>query len=741
MVLLNNKLQPPAARTEWVRRDRLIASLIENADKRLILVDAPIGYGKTTLLAQWEASSTEERPFAWVTLDAADNDAKRLWTHVVEALRRIEPGLREGTIRMPAEQREAPSAIDVSRLVKELAVLPQRVIIVLDDYHQIHDKSCHESIDLLISKLPHTTQLVLATRSDPPLQLSRWRDRAEMMEFRVLQLRFDHEEAAQLLGKTLDHELEPHEIASLLNRTEGWPAGLYLAALSLRHEPDVRRFIEQFAGDNRHLVDYLILEVLNKLPESLRRFLLRTSILERFSAAVCDAVVGINGSQEIIYHLERSNLFLVSIDSRRHWYRYHRLFQGLLRSELQRSEPDVLSELHKRASEWHRKWGFLEEAIAHAIAANDIIAARDLIGSSWLPQWEAGRIEVVRSWLDELGDDGVASDAVLALVAAWTAGLSGRTGELERWLSSVEQGSFAGPLPDGTSTLESGSALVRSLFGSDGVGVALEAARRAVELEDESDTGWRGLALASLGYYLYVSGDRKGAIAALTEATGDSSHEANSHALALALLSMIAAEEGQRKEAQVKARDALIVVGGLHPRDNPGAVAAYVARGLVAEGSDDYVAAEAELDRAFDLVRLTPWLQPWITVQVLLTLAPVRSARGDQRGAGELLQEAKGIVKRHPDAGILADRVRRIEGPLDFAARTVPGQPLTERELAVLRLLPSSLTQREIGVELYLTINTVKSHIRSVFRKLDVTSRAQAVAKAGELGLIQLPPR
>jgi len=713
----------------------LLTSLTAAADARLILVDAPIGYGKTTLLAQWAASTAEPRPFAWVTLDAADDHPIRLWTYIAEALRRVEPELGNRVMEALAARPDRLTEVVVPLLLKDLAVLPHKLVIVLDDYHQIRNESCHESIGLLIREAPRTTQIVIATRSDPPFTLSPW-DSSKMIEVRASELQFNLAEADLLLRETLDREPVPSHVKLLVDRTEGWPAGFYLAALSLQVNPEPERFVEHFAGDNRHVADYLTLEILSKQPKWLRRFLLRTSILDRFTAPLCDAVVGVGGSKQTLEHLEHSNLFLISLDDEGKWYRYHGLFQDFLRAELWRSHQNDVSDLHRRASSWHRKLGFLEEAIAHAIAAADLPSIRELVGASWFPYWEAGHLAIVRSWLDALGERNLEKDEVLALVAAWAAGLSGRTHEFEHWLAIADGGSFDGMLPDGASSLQAGVALSRSLFRDTELAPGLDAARHAAELEEESESHWRQLALVTWGYYLYLSGDPRGAVDQLEEVDLASSGEGASVTFARALLAMIALEQGRRAEAEGFARSANALADDMDLEDDPTAFAAHLAQGLLLAEKNEFHAAQRELERALELGRLLPWLRPWPVLHGLLALAPVRMAQGNRKEASTLLLEAERILNAHPDAGVLADRVTQLEADLDAAARSALGEPLTERELAVLQLLPSRSTQRVIGQRLHLSINTVKSHNRSIYRKLGVESREHAVRRGNELGLI-----
>jgi LuxR family transcriptional regulator, maltose regulon positive regulatory protein len=729
------KLHPPTPRKAWIRRDRLIASLIDAADKKLILLEAPAGYGKTILLAQWAHADTDEpRPVAYVTLDPGDNDLEKLWTYIIEALRRLAPALTENMLALLATEPDRIADVVVPRLIGELAVLPGRLVLVLDDYHHIRDRSCHGSIDRFINDLPRTVQVVIATRSDPPLQQNRTRPSPDVLELRAPALRFDRNEAEQLLNMGLNQDLGPHGVEQLMERTEGWPAGLYLAVLSLKDRPNPKAFVEEFAGNNRLVVDYLTAEVLEKQSDRLRRFLVRTSILDRLSPSACDAVVGTGGSEEILDHLVSSNLFVVPIDENHHSYRYHRLFKDLLRGELHRSESDLIPELHRRASRWHRKWGLLEEAIAHAAEANDIPTLRELIASNWFRYWRAGRIQDIRSWLQEAGQDRIEADPVLALVAAWMAGFLRQTQEFESRIEVAARGSYDGPLPDGFSSLESGVALVRSLFGYDGIDVALAVAQRSEELE-HGGSRWRPLALSCLGYYLYLSGDRVRAVDPLEELTAERGSSADTAVFAMALLAMMAADEERREEAEKLASDAraLAQEQGLH--HDWIAAAVQLATGLLFSQAGDLISAETAIQGALRSARRSPWFQPWLSIQALLELATVDASAGNKPGAQPLLEEANLLLSSRADTGVLKDRYRRLTASLVDDHRVVE-EPLTDREATVLELLPTPLTQREIGDELYLSINTVKSHTRAVFRKLRVNSRPEAVDKARQLGLL-----
>jgi len=740
MVVLESKLRPAPVRRDWVERRALHDQLVEAAGRKVVLLSAPIGYGKTNLLDQWRSDPREARPFAWVTLDASDNEPLRFWIYLIEAIRQVQPGTGVHLSILQERGSESLRAAVIPQLLEELALLPRRIVIVLDDFSQLTNPACHESIDEFIDGLPSTTQLVISTRSDPPLpSLQRSRVESEMLEIRARDLRFTNEEAGSLFKQTAGIELDSRDVQRIVDRTEGWPAGLYLAALSLQDRVDTEAFIRDFAGDSRHVADYLTTEILSRLPERVRRFLVRTSILERFNSSLSDAVVGEEGSAAILEDVERSNLFLVPLDDQKNWFRYHRLFQELLQSDLSATDRLLVPELHRRASQWHRSWGFLDHAIKHANAANDLASCRDLISGNWLAYCNAGRVAIVRSWIESLGEERVASDPVLSLTAAWISGLSGHPHEVEKWLELAGQGSFSGPLPDGASSLASGIALVRASFGHEGVGKALTAASVALELESRRDTRWQPAAQTALGFYLFLSGDRELATAQLEEVAERKPRGGVFEIIfALSQLSIIASEEGRRPEAERLARRAVAIGEEYRLSDAPQASVAYASLGRALVAADDPRGGVQELERALTLRRRSDLVAPWPTLQLLLALAPVRADVGDREGTVLLIQEARSIVDAYPDAGVLGIELDELERSI-AAAKPRPAptrKSLTDRELSILRLLPTSLTQREIGDELFLSINTVKTHVKSIFGKLEVESRAEAVEQARGLGLL-----
>src|SRR5580692_2693799 len=378
-VLLATKLHVPRSRPGFVPRPRLAGALDEGLALRLILVCAPAGSGKTALLADWAPSGN--RPVAWLSLDAADNDPVRFWRHTVAALDRARPGIGErvGLLLGPP----APASFKglVAALINDLAAQPGdgEVLLVLDDYHLIDAQPVHVSLGFLLEHLPPGLHLVLASRADPPLPLARLRAGGQLAELRAADLRFTAEEAAALLRESAGADLPAAAVAALAARTEGWVAGLQLAALSLRGQADPAGFVAAFSGSHRYVLDYLAGEVLDRQPEEVRALLLQTSVLERLSGGLCDAATGLTGGQVMLEQVERANLFLVPLDEVRGWWRYHHLFADLLRARLQQQYPDRLGALHRNAAAWSEEHGLADDAVRHAVAAGETTWAARLV--------------------------------------------------------------------------------------------------------------------------------------------------------------------------------------------------------------------------------------------------------------------------------------------------------------------------------------------------------------------------
>jgi LuxR family maltose regulon positive regulatory protein len=735
--LIETKLHAPALREEWVQREDLVGYLAE-CSSRLVLVAAPAGSGKTIAVAQWAASMIEDRPFAWVSLDRGDDDPARLWLHVVSALQRACPQFGgEDILRALRAPIPDISGTVLPGLVNELAELPAPVVVVLDDYHVVSDHSCHDQVAFLLSRLPGGVQLVLVTRVDPPLPLARLRAAGDVAEVRAHELRFTAAQAAALVRTVAAVDLLGPDLAELVERTEGWPAGVYLAALSLRGHSSPSAFVRQFTGDNRFIVEFLAQEVLNRQPAEIRQFLTRTAVLGRFCAPLCDAVTGSANAAEIIEIIERDNLFLVPLDDNGRWYRFHYLFAQLLLSQLARTEPAIVPALHRRASAWHRQSGSAEEAIDHALAAGDVAAAVDLIADHWPAYMDIGRIGTVRGWLHWLGDDQICADPVAAHCAAWCAALAGDSQSVRRWLPVLESADDNGSLPDGIRSPRSSAALLRGCFGFDGIEVMRDSARTAAELESDPQSPWYALARTALGSALYLSGEPDAAAAPLTEALASAASISAARVAALSLLAVVRVEQGQAGQAQQLVRTARQLVGDSDLAETQQGSSVWMATGAFYAAQGRIVEARTEFEHALRIRRRWFEITPWPVIDTMVRLAAVLSDLGERPAAAALAGEARQLLTACPDgAQAQWDRLHRLERQLTRPLREVAGNPLTEREVSVLRLLQGTLSVREIGQELYVSPNTVKTHARAAYRKLGVSTRQDAIARAHEIGVL-----
>jgi LuxR family transcriptional regulator, maltose regulon positive regulatory protein len=416
--LLATKLYRPLPRAHLVRRSHLMERLTQGAQGPLTLLSAPAGFGKTTLLAQWLAE--RDAPAAWLSLDAGENDPARFLTYLVAAVQTLVPNLGAGVVRVLQSPQLPPTEVLLTTLLNDLTAIPDPFVLVLDDYHVLDAHPVDQALLYLVEHLPPHMHLVLAARQDPPLPLARFRARGQVTELRAADLRFTPSEAAEFLTQVMGLPLSAADIAALEARTEGWIAGLQLAALSMQGQHDVARFIESFSGSHRYVVDYLVEEVLSHQAADVQDFLVRTCILDRLCSPLCDAVCKRGGSQALLQHLERSNLFLVSLDEERRWYRYHSLFAEALRARLQQTDPVLVPELHRRACGWFEQHQLLDEAITHALAVPDSERAIHLIEHyAWLTNFPS-KLRTLLGWLDRLPDALIRAHPILCIMQATT---------------------------------------------------------------------------------------------------------------------------------------------------------------------------------------------------------------------------------------------------------------------------------------------------------------------------------
>jgi LuxR family maltose regulon positive regulatory protein len=440
--LLATKLHVPRTRPGFVVRPRLADRLAPAHEGELTLVCAPAGFGKTALLADWARGG--QRPVAWLSLDEADNDPVRFWRHAAAALDGVRPGIADRVAALLGGGLQ-PTSFEavVTTLVNELAGVTEEVVLVLDDYHLIQAPQVHQSVELLLAHLPACLRLVLASRANPPLPLARLRARGQLAELRERDLRFTPTEAAALLRAAAGPKLPEAAVAALADRTEGWVAGLQLAALSLQGRGDIAAFVAGFSGSHRYVLDYLAEEVLDRQPQRLRTFLLETSVLERLSGPLCDVVTGRADSQQVLEQVERANLFLLPLDEVRGWWRYHHLFADLLRGRLQQQQPERLPELHRAAAGWSQQHGLVDDAVRHALAAGDAAWAARLIEQHFDAMLWRSEDVTFRRWLQALPAELVRSRPRLCLAQAHGALLSGRLEAVEPHLADAERAAAA----------------------------------------------------------------------------------------------------------------------------------------------------------------------------------------------------------------------------------------------------------------------------------------------------------
>jgi LuxR family maltose regulon positive regulatory protein len=736
--LLKTKLEAPGC-PRLVVRENLIDALSDGMSHPLTLVYGPAGSGKTMLVAQWRASLPAEPRVAWLSLDAADNDPARFWIYVVEALRSVLPGFGEAALAMLRAPGVALVDDALLRLTNELVDVAGQSALVLDDYHAIDDERIHEGLGSLLERLPDTLRVVMTSRAEPPLGIATLRARGQLTEIDATQLRFSRSQAESLINDVHDLGLPAEMVGRLHERTEGWAAGLYLAVLSMRGRADVDSFIESFAGSDRRVVDYLGATVLAEQPEEEVAFLLHTAVLDRFCAPLCDAVTGGRDARAMLDRIERSNYFVIPLDASHDWYRYHHLFGELLRHELERRQPGSAAELHRRAGRWFLDAGLVSDAIEHLTAAGELDEVSDLISGHWLSFTNVGQRATVARWLESLPLDHVASDGRLCLAQARTASVVGNRDEIRHWVELAERAPTYNPNSD---TYLAEQAIVLRAMASEQQGDMGDARQLAAQLAPlDGSSFWHALAASNLGAAAHWLDDNAEAAKLFDTAlrlNGD--RIAMVSLFALGQLALIAADGGDWRAcaSQIEAGFDLVRTSGLEEYWQCSLL--HVARGRLLQHERRLSEARGELERAAALARRGVGVVE--LAYVLVTLAELLRELGDRRAARELVIEARELLASAPEPGTLVPRlVAQTESRLRLVVRAAGTgaavtDELTAREQAVLLLLPSGLSAREIGTELGISRDTIKTHTKSIYRKLGASSRREAVARARELDLL-----
>ena len=902
-VILTTKLHIPPLRSSIVPRPRLVAKLNAGLAGKLTLVSAPAGYGKTTLVAEWLAGladsvlrragpQSSQRPapgpssvmeetggglapgepqvmkVAWLSLDEGDNDPVRFLSHLVAALRQVDQTLGETALSMLKAPQPPPLQAVITALINELASLSTRFVFALDDYHVIHVVDIHEQLGFLVEHQPSQMHLVVITREDPfGLPLARLRARGQMVEIRQKDLRFSLEECADFLHRVMGLDLSPSGIAALESRTEGWIAGLQLAALSMQGREDLPGFIEAFTGSSHYVLDYLIEEVLERQPAEVQDFLLKTSILDRFTAQLCDVVTQQKQSREMLQTLDQGNLFVVPLDQSHTWYRYHRLFGELLRQQLRSTEALSENGLHRLAIQWFAGEGFLPEAIHHAVAGWDWERAAELISDHSVVMLGRGELVTLLGWLRSLPDEVINKRPELCRDYGWALTLTGRLDAADAYLRRAEAAARGDDALLGTVLV----AQAYSLRIRGQTLQAIERAQRAQALLPQDDQLSRGLVALTLGFAFWNIGNMGEAEQAFLEVDRAAQLSSNHYArmTALAYIAAIQAVYGRLHRAAELCRQ-VIQIGERSPTLAPAHVElgvllyewnnlqpaaeqfqlgielsqrtgswmvqcdGYRNLSLLQLASGEPDAAESTLQKAHqlahchevnpltrlrnaacqvqlalarnDLATAQYWAEQvaepadasLLYPQLMLTPARLLMALDENKQAEERLAELfdaaskagwisgvvevralqalaatapvdalhflrdslqraqpEGFIRTFVDKGepmkALLERMRSEGGELKgyvlrllaaFGGRAKPFpsqplvEPMSERELEVLRLLADGLSNQEIAARLVISVGTVKSHVHHVLEKVGASSRAQAVAKARDLGLL-----
>ncbi|MGN6379645.1 MAG: AAA family ATPase [Gaiellales bacterium] len=727
---VESKVRVPPVRPGTVSRVALVNRLRTTTSTPVAVITAPAGYGKTTLLAQWAAR--DPRPFAWVSLDERDNDPVALLRHVAVAIDRVAP-LSEATLEALRAPGRSVWTSAVPRLASAIAAIERPFVLVLDEVEWVRSKESVDTVALLVDQVADGSMLVLAGRALPAVGVARLRAGGRVLEIESETLAMSRREATLLLRAT-GAELTGEDVSELVARTEGWPVGLYLGALALQRHGHASH--PPVSGDERSLAEYLRSEHLARLSADELSFVRRTAVLDRMSGPLCDAVLETTGSAGRLEAMERSSKFVVPLDGSGRWYRYHGLLRDLLLRELDEHEPDASSRLNTRAADWFEAHDDAESALEPAARSGDVARVARILAEIALPVCHSGRMSEVERWLEVFpGQSDLAQHPSVAALGAWMHAVRGRPAEARRWLAAAEAGAAAGGPPEGRLRV----AVVRAALCEHGLDRMLDDAEAAAAGLPAGDQ-WRALALTLKGVAHALTGDGEHADVELAEAAdaADATGAADVGAVALAERALLAAGRGDDATAEmlVSRGRKLVKDGRLDDYSTSALGLAESARALLRHARWDQ--ARSDLEAAERLFGSLNDGLPWLALQARLEAARAYVTLRDADRARALLEEVDQALNRFPGLGGLSARAERVRE--EIAAIPEPadatGSGLTGAELRLLPLLATHLSFREIGERLFVSRNTIKTQAISVYRKLGVTSRSGAIARAHELGLV-----
>jgi LuxR family transcriptional regulator, maltose regulon positive regulatory protein len=734
--LVAAKLLRPPVRRGSVSRSSLIERLVRDDSRRIISVVAPPGYGKTTLLSQWAERSGAA--FAWVSVDEGDNDPKVLLTYIAEALDALEPIDQRVFDALASPYSSVPGSV-IPRLASALWSMSSPVVLVLDDVHLLRHAECRTALSVLADSVPGGSRLVLAGRAEPPLRIARLRAEDRIFEISSIDLSFTVEESVALL-RDAGIALSQDEMAELHRRTEGWPVGLYLAALYLSQGGSLAGAPTSFGGDDQLVSEYIESEMLERISGRHRVFLTRTAVLERVSGPLCEAVLQIGDGAAILTDLARSNLLLVPLDRRGRWYRYHHLFRDMLLAELERLEPGLMPVLRRRAAAWCLGNGRPEEALEYCIAAGDTDTAARLVLSLWLPTYRQGRVATIQRWQQWLESRGaVEGYPMVAVMAALMAATTGRPAEAERWAQVIDSWQDEdGARPDDPAA-EAWAAVLRAVLCRHGIEQMRHDADEAVRKLAAAEIGAPVAALCQ-GIARVLSGDLERADEFFEDAVQAGRHGVAPDVLAGALSeqSLLAMAGNQWDRAESLAGHAASALGqaGIEESEMTPLVRAAQARAALHQG--DVQAVRQHLVSAQRTRPRLTYAIPHIALQARIELTRVHLALGDRAAAKVLMRESDELLRRRPSLGTLTGQAQELRAQLsgEQGPSTPGASALTGAELRLLPWLATHLSFPQIAAEMFLSPTTIKSQAYSLYRKLGVSSRNQAVTRSRDLALL-----
>jgi LuxR family maltose regulon positive regulatory protein len=735
--LLASKFRRPLMQPGTVHRLPLIERLAGGDRCPIVSVVAPPGYGKTTLLSQW--AERNGQAFAWVSVDEGDNDPKVLLTYVAEALNAVEPIDERVFDALASPGSSVPGSV-VPRLGSAFWSMTSPVVLVLDDVHVLRNSECRAALSVLADHVPGGSRLALAGRAEPPLRVARLRAEGRILEIGPEDLSLTAEEASSLL-RNADVALGQDEVAELHRRTEGWPAGLYLAALYLKEGGPLASAAVSFGGGDRLVSDYMESEFLSRISHRQRVFLTRTAVLERMCGPLCEAVLELSGSAVTLPELARSNMLLIPLDRRGQWYRYHHLFRDMLLAELERLEPGMIPVLRRRAAGWCSRNGWPEEALEYSMAAEDVGAAVALVQELVVPAHRQGRVTTIQRWIGWLEDrGGFEGHPMAAVLASLFCALMGRPAEAERWADAVDRWQYGDPARPGDPSTEAWAAVLRAFL----------CRRGAEQMRADADEAVRRFAAESFltpapallqGIARVLCGDLDGGDESLKEAVsvGEEVGAHEDRAIALCERSLLAIAGRDWDQAEALADQARTVLREARIEESYAAPLVSAVQARTAMHRGDVPAARQQLVRAQRLRPLLTYALPYFAVQARIELIRVHLALADLAGARTLMREVDELLRRRPGLGALAGEAEALRARLvtERGSSALGASALTDAELRLLPMLPTHLSFPEIAGELFLSPHTVKSEANSLYRKLGASTRSQAVTRSRQLGLLE----